>query len=172
MRIPTCTAVALIAALTACSATQPPAAAAPPAAEPPQASLPPPGASGKISAEMVDKVSPVAAFRGLGEHFNIDIQGEGGPTAEGLRHRVHLVWGMGAYEADGALFYRGTPGPSRGAPIVLDGTLDTAKGKQAIRVEIVTEACTDDADVAHPQRVTVTVQGEPVMRGCGDLAMY
>ena len=31
---------------------------------------------------------------------------------------------------------------------------------------------TDDADVAHPQRVTVTVQGEPVMRGCGDLAVY
>ena len=171
MRIPTCTAVVLIAALTACTATPPQAAAAPPA-DPPQASLPPPGASGKLSADMVDKVSPVPAFMGLGEHFNIEIQGEGGPTAEGLRHRVHLVWGMGAYEADGALFYRGTPGPSRGAPIALDGTLDTAKGKQAIRVEIVTEACTDDADVAHPQRVTVTVQGEPVMRGCGDLAVY
>lgn len=171
MRIPTCTAVVLIAALTACTATPPQAAAAPPA-DPPQAALPPPGASGKLSADMVGKVSPVPAFMGLGEHFNIEIQGEGGPTAEGLRHRVHLVWGMGAYEADGALFYRGTPGPSRGAPIALDGTLDTAKGKQAIRVEIVTEACTDDADVAHPQRVTVTVQGESVMRGCGDLAVY
>lgn len=171
MRIPTCTAVVLIAALTACTATPPQAAAAPPA-DPPQAALPPPGASGKLSADMVGKVSPVPAFMGLGEHFNIEIQGEGGPTAEGLRHRVHLVWGMGAYEADGALFYRGTPGPSRGAPIALDGTLDTAKGKQAIRVEIATEACTDDADVAHPQRVTVTVQGEPVMRGCGDLAVY
>lgn len=171
MRIPTCTAVVLIATLTACTATPPQAAAAPPA-DPPQAALPPPGASGKLSADMVGKVSPVPAFMGLGEHFNIEIQGEGGPTAEGLRHRVHLVWGMGAYEADGALFYRGTPGPSRGAPIALDGTLDTAKGKQAIRVEIATEACTDDADVAHPQRVTVTVQGEPVMRGCGDLAVY
>ena len=171
MRIPTCTAVVLIAALTACTATQPQAAAAPPA-DLPQASLPPPGASAKISAEMADKVSPVAAFKGLGEHFNIEIQSEGGPTAEGLRHRVHLVWGMGTYEADGTLFYRGTPGPSRGAPIALDGTLDTAKGKQAIRVEIDTEACTDDADIAHPQRVTVTMQGEPVMRGCGDLAVY
>lgn len=171
MRIPNCTAVVLIAALTACTATQPQAAPAP-LADPPQASLPPPGASGKISADMVDKVSPVAAFRGLGEHFNIEIQSEGGPTAEGLRHRVHVVWGMGSYEAEGTLFYRGTPGPSRGAPIALDGTLDTAKGKQAIRVEIDTEACTDDADIAHPQRVTVTVQGEPLMRGCGDLAVY
>ncbi len=59
-----------------------------------------------------------------------------------------------------------------GAPIALDGTLDTAKGKKAIRVEIVTEPCTDEADVAHPQRVTVTVQGEAAMRGCGDLAVY
>lgn len=171
MRIPTCTAIALIAALTACSATQPPAAAAPPA-DPPQVSLPPPGASGKISAEMVNKVSPVAAFRGLGEHFSIEIQSEGGPTAEGLRHRVHLLWGMGTEEAEGTLFYRGTPGPSRGAAIALDGTLDTARGKQAVRVEIVTEACTDDADVAHSQRVTVTRQGEAAMRGCGDLAVY
>lgn len=171
MRIPTCTAIALIAALTACSATQPPAAAAPPA-DPPQVSLPPPGASGKISAEMVDKISPVAAFRGLGEHFNIEIQSEAGPTAEGLRHRVHLVWGAGTEEADGTLFYRGTPGPSHGATIALDGTLDTARRKQAVRVEIVTEACTDEADVAHSQRVTVTLQGEAAMRGCGDLAVY
>ena len=171
MRIPTCTAVVLIAALTACTATQPQAAVAPPT-DPPQTSLPPPGASGKLSADMANKVSPVPAFMGLGEHFNIEIQGEGGPTAEGLRHRVRLVWGMGTYEAEGTLFYRGTPGPSRGAPIALDGMLDTAKGKQAIRVEIVTEACTDDADVAHPQRVTVTVQGESTMRGCGELAVY
>ncbi|NOT88065.1 MAG: hypothetical protein HOP03_07775 [Lysobacter sp.] len=171
MRIPTCTAVVLIAALTACTATQPQAAAAPPT-DPPQASPPPPGASGKISADMVDKVSPVAAFRGLGEHFNIEIQSEGGPTADGLRHRVHLAWGMGTHEADGTLFYRDTPGPARGAPIALDGTLDTAKGKQAIRVEIVTAACTDDADVVHPQRVKIALQGESAMAGCGDLAVY
>jgi hypothetical protein len=171
MRIPTCTAVVLIAALTACTATQPQAAAAP-LADPPQASLPPPGASGKISADMVDKVSPVPAFMGLGEHFNIEIQSEGGPTVEGLRHRVHLVWGMGTYEADGTLFYRGTPGPSRGVPIALDGTLDTVKGKQVIRVEIVTEACTDDADMSHPQRVKIVLGTEAQMHGCGDLAVY
>ena len=178
MRIRTTVAILLLMLLTACSAATPTDAAAPGTATPDAATpavagtAPPPGAAGKISPDMVGKVSPVPAFKGLGEHFNIEIQSEGGPTAEGLRHRVHLVWGMGSYEADGTLFYRGTPGPSRGAPIALDGTLDTAKGKQAIRVEIDTEACTDDADIAHPQRVTVTMQGEPVMRGCGDLAVY
>jgi hypothetical protein len=171
MRIQIVTAVlALIAAITACSATQPPAAAPP--ADLPKALLPPPGASGKISADMVNKVSPVPAFMGLGEHFNIRIQSEGGETADGLRHNVHLVWGMGSDSAEGTLFFRGTPGPSRGAPIALDGTLDTATGRKAIRVEIVTEPCIDDADVAHPQRVSITLQGESKMNGCGDLAVY
>jgi hypothetical protein len=154
--------------LAACTATAPTEAAAPDAAP----SGPPPGASGKLSPEMVGKVSPVPAFMGLGEHFNIQIQSEGGDSANGLRHRVHLVWGTGTREAEGTLVYRGTPGPAHGAPIALDGTLETATGKKTIRVEIVTEACTDDADVAHPQRVTVAVQGETAMRGCGELAVY
>ncbi|MEQ1513266.1 MAG: hypothetical protein ABL934_11390 [Lysobacteraceae bacterium] len=171
MRIPSCTAVVLMAAITACSATQPPAAAAPPA-DAPQIPLPPPGASGKLSPEMVGKVSPVPAFMGLGEHFRIDIQSEGGESPNGLRHHVQLTWGTGTQEAEGTLFYRDIRGPSRGAPIALDGTLDTAKGKKTIRIEILTEPCTDDADVAHPQKVTVMVQGEAAMRGCGDLAVY
>ncbi|MDQ3510098.1 MAG: hypothetical protein M3414_00110, partial [Pseudomonadota bacterium] len=112
-----------------------------------------------------------AAFKGLGEHFNIEIESQGGQTAEGMRHRVRLVWGMGSYDAEGTLFHRGTPGP-RGAPIMLDGTLDTAQGRKAIQIGIATEACTDDADRAHPQRVLVIVQGEGEMRGCGNLAMY
>lgn len=173
MRIRTTFAVLMMMALTACSATTPTEAAAPAAVGPEAAtSGPPPGASGKISPGMVGKVSPVPAFKGLGEHFNIEIQSEGGQTAEGMRHRVHLVWGMGTYDAEGTLFYRSTPGPSRGAPILLDGTLETAKGQKTIRVEIVTEACTDDADRAHPQRVKVALQGETEMHGCGDLAVY
>ena len=169
MRIPTGTAAMLMVALTACSATQPTAATAP-TADPQEA--PPPGASAKLSPEMVGKVSPVPAFMGQGEHFRIQIQSEGGAPADGLRHRVHLVWGMGSNDAKGTLFYRGAPGPSRGAPIALDGTLDTAKGSRTIRVEIATEPCIDDADVAHPQRVNVTVQGETRMTGCGELAVY
>jgi hypothetical protein len=160
--------LAASAVLGACTATTPTEAATPGAAP---AGLPP-GASGKLSPEMVGKVSPVPAFMGLGEHFKIDIQSEGGQTPEGLRHRVHLVWGTGSREAGGMLFYRGAPGPAHGAPIALDGRLETTTGSKPIRVEIVTEACTDDADVAHPQRVTVTVQGETAMRGCGELAVY
>lgn len=173
MRIRTTFAVLMTMALTACSATTPTEAAAPAAVGPEAAaSQPPPGASGKISPGMVGKVSPVPAFMGLGEHFNIQIQSRGGQTAEGMPHRVHLVWGMGSYDAEGTLFYRSAPGPSRGAPILLDGTLDTAQGKKTIRVEIVTEACTDDADKPHTQRVKIVVQGETDMQGCGDLAVY
>lgn len=168
MRIRTTFAALLLMTLTACSATTPTEAAAPEAASP----GPPPGAAGKLSPGMVGKVSPVPAFMGLGEHFNIEIQSRGGQTAEGMPHRVHLVWGMGSYDAEGTLFYRSAPGPSRGAPIALDGTLDTAQGKKTIRVEIVTEACTDDADRPHPQRVKIVVQGETDMQGCGDLAVY
>lgn len=155
--------------LAACTATTPTEAAAPEAGP----VGPPPGASGKLSPEMAGKVSPVPAFMGLGEHFRIEIQSDGGQTADGLRHRVQLTWGTGTRQAEGTLFYRGTPGyTSGGAPIALDGTLDTPVGKKTIRVEIATEACTDEADTAHPQRVTVTVQGEAAMRGCGDLAVY
>ncbi len=168
MRIRTTFAALLMMTLTACSATTPTEAAAPEAASP----GPPPGAAGKLSPGMVGKVSPVPAFMGLGEHFNIEIQSRGGQTAEGMPHRVHLVWGMGSYDAEGILFYRSAPGPSRGAPILLDGTLDTAQGKKTIRVEIVSEACTDDADRPHPQRVKIVVQGETGMQGCGDLAVY
>lgn len=171
MRIPTGTAAMLMVAMTACSATQPTAATAP-LVDPPQATLPPPGASAKLSPDMVGKVSPVPAFMGLGEHFRVEIQSEGGETADGLRHRVHLVWGMGSDDARGTLFYRGAPGPSRGAPIALDGTLDTAKGSRTIWVEIATEPCIDDADVTHPQQVNITLQGEIKMTGCGELAVY
>ena len=169
MRIRTTFAVLLMMTLSACSATTPTEAAAPEATPP----GPPPGAAGKISADMVGKVSPVPAFKGLGEHFNIEIQSHGGQTAEGMRHRVHLVWGMGTYDAEGVLFYRSASASSpRGAPILLDGTLETAQGQKTIRVEIVSEACIDDNDRPHPQRVTITLQGETDMQGCGDLAVY
>ena len=175
MRSRTIPAALLISVLAACSATTPTDAVATGTAMPEAsaaASGPPPGAAGKISPDMVGKVSPVPAFKGLGEHFNIEIQSQGEQTPEGMRHSVRLVWGMGTYEGEGTLFYRSAPGPARGAPILLDGTLQTAQGSKTLRVEIVTEACTDDADQPHPQRVTVALQGETGMQGCGDLAVY
>jgi hypothetical protein len=160
-------ALAATAVLAACTATTPTEAAAPDA--PP--SGPPPGASGKLSPEMVGKVSPVPAFMGQGEHLGkrwmIHIRSEGQ-----MRHSVELIWTREHLRREGTLFYRDTPGPSRGAPIALDGTLDTATGKQMILVEIATEACTDDATAAFPQRVKITLQGETGMSGCGELAVY
>ncbi len=116
---------------------------------------------------MAGRVSPVPAFMGLGEHFNIRIQAIGD-----MRHAVDLTWAMGEKTAKGIVVYRGTPSVPHRGPIALDGTLDTAEGTRTLRVEIISEACTDDADRPHMQRVTVTIEGETTLHGCGDLAVY
>lgn len=154
--------------LAACTAT-PPSEAAPVEATQAQATTggPPPGASGKISPSMVGSVSPVPAFMGAGKDFKIDIQSEGD-----MRHRVNLLWDNGSRAGDGVLVYRGTPGPSHGAPITMEGTLNTVRGATPVRVEITTETCTDASGLEHPQRVVVSVQGENAMHGCGELAVY
>lgn len=149
--------------LAACSA--PPSA--PPAPPAPPAPAAPPAPSHKISPEMAGRVSPVPAFMGLGEHFNIRIHAIGD-----MRHEVELTWAMGQKTAKGLLVYRDTPGVPRHSPILLDGTLDTAKGTKTLRVEIVGEACTDEADRPHMHRVTVAIDGETTLHGCGDLAVY
>ncbi|MBX3712297.1 MAG: hypothetical protein KF800_10085 [Lysobacter sp.] len=150
-------------ALAACSA--PPSA--PPAPPAPPAPAAPPAPSPKISPEMAGRVSPVPAFMGLGEHFNIRIHAIGD-----MRHEVELTWAMGQKTAKGVLIYRDAPGVPRHSPILLDGTLDTAEGTKTLRVEIVGEACTDEADRPHMHRVTVAIDGETTLHGCGDLAVY
>lgn len=173
--VPLSLALSLTAALAACSAAPTPAAD-PPAAAPVEASAqppaPPPGAAGKLAPGMVAEVSPVPAFQGGGEHWRIRIEAEGGPSPDGLRHRVVLTWGMGEREAEGTVFFRGTPGPSRGAPIALDGRLDTPTGARRLRIEIRTEPCVDLDGSSRPQRATVTLDGETPMTGCGELAVY
>lgn len=153
--------------LAACSAVPPPAPPASTAAPAQPATTRPAPAAAKVSPEMVGKLSPVPAFMGLGEHFNIRIQAIGD-----MRHDVELSWAMGQKNARGVLMYRGAPGVPHPGPIALDGTLDTSEGAKPIRVEIVTEPCTDEADRPHPQRVTVTLEGETTLNGCGDLAVY
>ena len=134
----------------------------------PQTATPaPPAPSPKVSPEMAGRVSPVPAFRGLGEHFNIRIHAIGD-----MRHEVELTWAMGQKTAKGVLVYRDAPGVPHRGPILLDGTLDTAEGAKALRVEIVGEACTDEADRPHMHRVTVAIDGETTLHGCGDLAVY
>lgn len=147
--------------LAACSA--PPS----PAVPPPPAPAAPPAPSPKVSAEMASHVSPVPAFMGLGEHFNIRIQSIGD-----MRHDVELTWAMGEKAAQGVLVYRGAPGVPHRGPIALEGSLDTTEGTKPIRVEIVTEPCTDEADRPHPQRVTVVLEGETTLQGCGELAVH
>lgn len=167
--------VAPLAALTvlaACSTPEPTAPATPPApaaaAAPADApTAPPPGASGKLSPEMVATVSPVPAFRGLGEHFNIQIT-----SAGEMRHTVALTWGTGTRQADGEVFWRGAPGPKHDGPIALDGTLMVDGMARRIDVEITAGACTDEADQPHTHRVVVKVDGEGTLNGCGDLAVY
>ena len=84
--------------LAACSAP-PPMPPAPPA---------PPAPSPKVSAEMAGRLSPVPAFMGLGEHFNIRIHAIGD-----MRHEVELTWAMGQKTAKGILVYRDTPSVPR-----------------------------------------------------------
>ena len=159
--------------LAACNTPEPaapdaPAAAAPaPAAAPEAPTAPPPGATGKLSPEMLDKVTPVPAFRGLGEHFNVQIT-----SAGEMRHTVALTWGTGTRKADGEVFWRGAPGPKHEGPIALDGTLMVDGMARRIDVEIIPEACTDEADQPHTHRVVVKVDGEGTLNGCGDLAVY
>ncbi len=153
--------------LAACTATAPTKAAAPDLA----ASGPPPGTSGKLSPDMVGKVSPVPAFMGQGEYmgkqWTIHVRSEGQ-----MRHSVQLVWKKDHVRRYGDIFYRGTPGPSRGAPITLDGALDTPQGRKTIRIDITTAFCTDGINAKYPQRVVISVQGEPDLQGCGELAVY
>jgi hypothetical protein len=161
--------LAALTLLTACTAPEPKVASTPeapaPAAEAPTA--PPPGAAGKLSPEMVGKVSPVPAFRGLGEHFNIQIT-----SAGEMRHTVALTWGTGTRQADGEVFWRGAPGPKHDGPIALDGTLMIDGMARRIDVQIIAEPCTDEADQPHTHRVVVKVDGEGTLNGCGDLAVY
>ena len=164
-----------VSGIVACSAT-PSSQAHAPAAETmqaqPTATRPPSGASGKLAPEMVGKVSPVPAFMGQGgrgtKRWTIDIHSEGE-----MRHRVDLIWTQTHRRLQGSVFYRDAPTPStHGAPIALDGSLDTAKGPRKVRIDILTETCTDETKTAYPQRVRITLQDQPIMDGCGELAVY
>ena len=112
-----------------------------------------------------EQASPVIAFRGHAEHWNIQIENTGG-----YAHVVDFNWGSGSQHAVGRLQYQAQPGAVAGAPILLEGSLDTGAGRRAMRVDITPAACTDDADQAYPQSVRVGVEGMAPMLGCGELA--
>lgn len=126
----------------------------------------PPVAMGKRAPPQPgEQVSPVIAFRGHAEHWSIRIENAGG-----YAHDVDFTWGMGSQHASGSLQYQAQPGAVAGAPILLEGSLDSEAGRRTMRVEITPAACTDDADRVYPHSVRVTVEGMAQMLGCGELA--
>lgn len=112
-----------------------------------------------------EPISPVIAFRGLSGQWGLAIENTGGHA-----HSVDFNWGSGSRHATGTLQYQPRSGAPADAPILLGGSLDTATGPRAMRVEITAQPCTDDADQAHAHAVRVNVEGMPPMQGCGDLA--
>ncbi|SFL09550.1 hypothetical protein [Lysobacter sp. cf310] len=164
MRLSYLPAAVLSAALAACAGT--PAPAEPGVAPDPAAPAERP--AGKIGADQVGKVSPVPAFKGIGEHWSIDIQASGD-----MQHTVALTWGSGSYSAKGQARYNGQPADAPSSLIVLSGALDTAQGAKPMIIEIVRKDCTDDGDRPHQHSVSVRVEGmDPPLQGCGDLAVY
>ena len=122
----------------------------------------PPGASGKISADQVGKVSPVPAFQGGGADWSVEILAVGD-----MRHGVTLTTGAGVQT--GTAVYR----PSADAPsqILLTGTLYASGGDRALRITLARGECRDAAGV-HRHDVRVDIEGATSLQGCGDLAMY
>ena len=125
----------------------------------------PAGATGKISAAQVGRISPVPAFKGGGSDWQIEIQATGD-----FRHDVQLTWGDRS--ARGTLIYDRERNAAAPATIVLDGTLHADTGDVAMAVVIERGDCRDAEGHAHRQRVRVTVEGMAPLQSCGDLAMY
>ena len=112
-----------------------------------------------------EKVSPVIAFRGNGEHWNLQLENAGG-----YAHDADLTWDDGSQQATGSLEYQPNPGSPSDTPIVLVGTLRTAAGPRSVRIEINEGACKDSEGAAYTHAVQATIEGVEPMRGCGDLA--
>ncbi|MCJ0826308.1 hypothetical protein MQC88_10160 [Luteimonas sp. 50] len=122
---------------------------------------PPPGARGKIAADQVGKLSPVAAFEGGGADWDIAIH-----ATTGLRHDVRLRWGGGAHVAGGTVRYRASaPGTHR-----LEGTLYGVGGDRGLRIDLRRGDCRDAGRVFR-YAVMVAVDGMVPLRGCGELAL-
>ena len=122
----------------------------------------PPGASGKISADQVGKVSPVPAFLGGGADWSVEILSLGD-----MRHSVKLTSGAGVQT--GTAVYRPTMAVQ--AQILLTGTLYASGGDRALRITLAPGECRDAAG-SHRHGVRIDIEGATSLQGCGDLAMY
>lgn len=155
--------------IAACGAASPPAAAGSAKQSPPPATAAPSGKpAGKISPDMVGKLSPIPAFLGAGEGWRIEIL-----ALDATQHHVALRWPATNETASGIARYDGPLNVARGAaPLMLNGTLERGGAKRTLRIEIRAEPCTDVDGRARPQRIAIDIGPSTTLRGCGDLAMY
>ena len=112
-----------------------------------------------------EQVSPVIAFRGNGEHWNLHLENAGGHA-----HDADLTWDDGRQQATGSLEYQVASSASAQAPIVLAGTLVTPAGPRRVRVEIIEGTCKDAKGEVYTHTVEASIDGMAPMHGCGDLA--
>jgi hypothetical protein len=126
-----------------------------------------PKPAGKISADMVGKVSPIPAFKGQGRGWRIDIH-----ALDATQHHVALRWAETRATDSGTAIYRGSLQLPRANPLALDGRLQTRGGAKTLRIEIHRERCIDIDGTERPQRIVVTIEGRPGFEGCGDSAVY
>lgn len=154
--------------IAACGAASPPAVAGGAKQTPPVSSATPNSKpAGKISPDMVGKLSPIAAFVGQGEGWRIDIR-----ALDARQHHVALHWTKPARTDSGTALYSGALDAPRSSPLALDGRLRTATGTQSLNIEIRRQDCTDDQGTRRPQTIVLTLAGGRRLEGCGDLALY
>ena len=123
----------------------------------------PPGATGKISADQVGKVSPVPAFQGAGADWSVEILSLGE-----MRHSVKLASGDDVQT--GTAVYQ--PTTNAQSQILLTGTLYANGGDRALRITLTRGECRDAAGRSHRHGVRIDIAGATSLQGCGDLAMY
>ena len=123
----------------------------------------PPGATGKISADQVGKVSPVPAFQGAGADWSVEILSLGE-----MRHSVKLASGDDVQT--GTAIYQ--PTTNEQSQILLTGTLYANGGDRALRITLTRGECRDAAGRSHRHGVRIDIAGATSLQGCGDLAMY
>ena len=124
----------------------------------------PPGASGKLGADQVGELSPVPAFRALGDGWRMQAEG-----TEGMRLSARLQRdGLGVRNA--TLVYDPHRAGRSPRTHVLAGTLyGDGSVDRPITVTLLRERC-ENAEGEHAWRAEVVVEGGERLTGCADVA--
>ena len=134
-----------------------------PALTPPVPSLPP-GASGKIGADQVGALSPVPAFRAVGDGWRLQAEG-----TEGMRMSARLQRD-GRGQQNATLVYDLQRAGATPRTHVLAGTLyGDGDADRPITVTLVRERCSN-AEGEQAWRAEVVVAGGESLVGCADVA--